>query len=239
VRASDMTETLDLTPDYAFSIDLLNDSTAWRQRVSQEFVFAGQTSDVHVATTHEVLLPSELVAARNPTGLATGRFLLPMGTRPKRLLLRVRLEGPADPSRLVSRTEGAALQAAYLYTLLGGCPSNDSIRAGLIHGRPAALSQEKDVVWIVRLFAAICRATPQQAEEYLATERLGSDEERLATFLNERAEMSDEVRPEDIRRWMEACRPHASGSADCHRNMSTTTSAARRRTCCSWCLSSG
>jgi hypothetical protein len=108
----------DLSEESGFFLELLDDPTAWRQRLVSELNFH-DSSHVQVLTSYQVDFPPDLLRDYiNPRRTRTVNVLVPLTSRPKEALLNFSISGPnGSQATLTSRASTAALQAQYLQVL--------------------------------------------------------------------------------------------------------------------------
>jgi hypothetical protein len=195
------TQVTDLVGDVGFVVRLLDGHLDWRQRLVRELVFASTTAEVRMTSTYEVRFPSSLRKWGTIQLTDDVRMVLPLGARPKELLLRLDVTGPAgSAANMVMRGEGSRYQAAYLSAMLDLCESGPAIRAGLVHARPHDLDKRDDV-WIAELLGAVCKATPQLAKEYGKQSETRRGYDGVANFLANRARIAPDVTEDHVRGW--------------------------------------
>jgi len=195
---------VDLTSDPLLLTRLLRDPRSWRERLVQEFVFAGDTTEVRVNSSYQVRFDDAFLrGVLNIARPATARMVLPLGTRDKELLLRVDAAGPGhSPAALVSRHEGGERQAKYLFALLLTSGSADAVRAALELGRPRDITPGQ---WPLRLLEGVCRFTPSIAR---AIQEGRGELEGLALFLRE-GPGRPSVEADHVRQWLDILVPAA------------------------------
>jgi hypothetical protein len=114
---------VDLTNNSEFTMLLLDDTWAWRQRLIEQLEF-GSGDHVRVSSSYQVEIPSGL-AERFLDGSGASRIkaLVPLTTRQKRSLLDFDLNGPeGENAHLMLRSSIAAIQAEYLARLAASSP---------------------------------------------------------------------------------------------------------------------
>lgn len=85
---------VDLSLDSAFTMALLDDTWAWRQRLVINLRFIAP-SHIGVESAYQIELPPELLQDfALPASVKSVRALVPLTTRPKELLLNFDLRGP-------------------------------------------------------------------------------------------------------------------------------------------------
>jgi hypothetical protein len=143
-------ETVDLSRESAFTLELLDDTWAWRHRLVQSLQF-GAPSHVEVQSKYQVEVPPSLLEAFDvPSTARQLRALLPITTRPKEQLLNLALAGPGGaPAHLLTRASIASIQAEYLTLLI-----KSSSASGV------------DELLPNRLLEAACLFTPRIARTY-------------------------------------------------------------------------
>lgn len=111
--------TADLRSSVGLTLDLLEDPPAWRERLVEEIVLDDR-DHVEASSSYQMCLSTDLVQKHDPE-VAAGdviRLLLPVTTRPKKLLFDVDVAGPSGATAtLVLRREIAELQAAFVERL--------------------------------------------------------------------------------------------------------------------------
>jgi hypothetical protein len=168
VAAEAVDDHIDCSSQPGVTVTLLDRHGEWRQRLTEEFVFGGG-SEVRVTSSYDARFPPELLAAHfDVKRIRTARLVLPFATRPKALLLNLRLTGPGDaPAAMLSRSETAARQAAYLVSLLGPDPSAVRARLAAAAGPSPSVPEADDVRPEIDLLQAICSFTPYRYLEWL------------------------------------------------------------------------
>lgn len=141
---------MDLSRESAFTLALLDDTWAWRQRLVQTLRF-GAPSHVEVQSRYQVEIPPALLDKFGvPETAKQLRALLPITTRPKEQLLNLSFTGPSGtPAHLMTRASIASIQAEYL-TLM--------TRSSTVSGVSELLPGD--------LLEAACLFTPRIARTY-------------------------------------------------------------------------
>jgi hypothetical protein len=148
-------DAVDLTNTTEFTMLLLDDTRAWRQRLIEQLEF-GSGDHVRVTSSYQIEIASGL-AERFLESSGAGRIkaLLPLTTRSKRPFLDFDLDGPGgEDAHLMMRRSIAAIQAEYLRRLAASGPPH--ARQALEDGIPDSLLE------------AICVFTPAVFEAFAA-----------------------------------------------------------------------
>jgi hypothetical protein len=180
-------ERADLSEKRDFLLDLLSDSTLWKQRVVTEFNFEA-ANHVRVASSFQIEFPPALIEEYVDTRFTRrANVLLPVTAKPKDALLNFNLSGPGGtPATLAPRVSIAGLQADYLQ--------------GLEASSPADLSPlEHSIYDAISVFTPFTFRT-----RYLQRPKFGRwikrpFEQGLLLYLN--AGLSFRVSPDDVARW--------------------------------------
>jgi hypothetical protein len=195
--------------DPAIVLELLNAHLDWRQRLVQQFEFAGATTEARVTSSYDIRFPDDFLSRHSLPRWGTARLILPLGSRRKELLLRVALAGPTgEDAELVLRSEASRYQGEWMRQLLEGCPSEAPIRDGLVSARPPDLAAMPDQLWIAALFRAICNFTPHRVIQHVklrAPRAEGID--ALAVFLTTWSVIDPPPTHQDVLDWYEALAP--------------------------------
>jgi hypothetical protein len=155
LRRSRPVDAVDLTNSSEFTMLLLDDTRAWRQRLIEQLEF-GSGDHVRVTSSYQIEIVSGL-AERFLESSGAGRIkaLLPLTTRSKRPLLDFDLNGPGnEDAHLMMRRSIAAIQTEYLRRLAASSPPH--VRQALEDGIPDSLLE------------AICVFTPAVFEAFAA-----------------------------------------------------------------------
>ena len=156
----------DLTTTSDFTLALLDDTLAWRHRMREELEF-GSGDHVRVTTRYHVQFPWSLLSGFVRSARAERvRVLLPLTTRSKTMLLRLRVVGPdGTAAHRLARKSSAAIQAEYLRRLALTSTAGEDFKA----------------VMRSRLFEAICVFMPDMVRK-LSTSA-GHGPANLASYL--------------------------------------------------------
>lgn len=177
----------DLSEKKDFLLDLLSDSTLWKQRVVTEFNFAA-ANHVRVASSFQIEFPPALIEKYVDTRFTRrANILLPVTAKSKDALLNFNLSGPGGtPATLAPRVSIAGLQADYLQ--------------GLAVSSPAGLKPLEHAIYdAISVFTPFTFRT-----RFLRRSRLGLWAERpfpeaLLRYLNEGLGFS--IESGDVSRW--------------------------------------
>ena len=162
---------IDLSESADFFIELLDDTSVWRERLVQEVTFAS-ASQARVVSGYQIDFPPDLVERHVPgrNRFRTANVLLPLATRPKGDFFKLDFAGPGgNPVQLTARASIAGLERLYL--------------RGLVESSPAphnALEGFSDA-----LLEAICVHTPALFRDHFMTQCRGWWELALAQYLND------------------------------------------------------
>ncbi len=174
---------MDLTGETAFTLALLRDTRAWRQRLVEELSLSSR-HHVRIVSSYQIDLPPNLLSEFDLAGRRrspdSAQVIVPLGTRVKRPLLAFDVQGPNGSSAaLHPRAAIARVQAEYVIELMATSPGDrNQITAGLPF----------------ELVEAICRFTPGN---YLrVAPRRTSVHERHARYLER--ELGFTVTPGDV-----------------------------------------
>ena len=173
---------VDLTTTSDFTLALLDDTLAWRHRMRKELEF-GSGDHVRVTTRYHVQFPRPLLNSfvRSPRA-ERARVLLPLTTRNKAMLLRLRVLGPEGaPAHRLARKSSAAIQAEYLRRLALTSPAGNDFKA----------------VMRSRLFEAICVFMPDTVKKLTNGEADGPA--NLASYLT--SGLGFDIDVDRVRRW--------------------------------------
>lgn len=162
-----MADAKDLTNDLEFTLRLLDDTWAWRQRLVETCEFRS-LHHIAVRSSLQLEFPPGMIEQWVPGDAKHINALIPLATRPKRPLLGFDLVGPQGrPAHLLPRASIAAIQAEFLRRLVEGSPAGAGLTGGL----------EPD------LLEALCVFTPGTWREFKVRE--GSELESLTAYLSE------------------------------------------------------
>ncbi len=140
---------MDLTGETAFTLALLRDTRAWRQRLVEELSLSSR-HHVRIVSSYQIDIPPNLLSEFDLAGRRrspdSAQVIVPLGTRVKRPLLAFDVQGPNGSSAaLHPRAAIARVQAEYVIELMATSPGDrNQITAGLPF----------------ELVEAICRFTP-------------------------------------------------------------------------------
>jgi hypothetical protein len=178
---------VDLTNDLELTLLLLDDTEAWRQRLVEQVSVGAPRAQVRSA--YQIELPPELVEPYVTPETATVKVLVPLTTKPKRLLVRFDLEASGRPAHLLTRSDIAVIEAEYI-------------------GSAVRTSRSEPVrdLFDVDLVTALCLFTPGMAGDLAPRGRL--DEVRYRLFLEEG--LGFDVSQEAFSRWRTTERATAS-----------------------------
>lgn len=139
-------EVVDLTNDTAFTLALLEDTWAWRQRLV-EVLELRSTEHVLLTSTYQLELLPDLVApfldGRTPAraGVCRAKVLLPITTREKGPLLAFAARGPTgSAAHLHLRSQIASVQAEYVQQVVTSSPGRDQLEICLTPDLALAIS---------------------------------------------------------------------------------------------------
>jgi hypothetical protein len=172
--------TVDLTEDTAFTLVLLEDTLAWRQRLVEQIELSQLRARVRCSYQVEIppLTVEPFLEGRDAELV---KVLLPLTTRPKRLLTGFDLCGPNDsPAHLLPRSSIAAIEAEYVGAAARSSPAAD-----------AAALLDADFL------TALCVFTPGLAKEVRSEDRPANG--RYGAFLE--AGLGFDVPRPALRRW--------------------------------------
>jgi hypothetical protein len=173
---------VDLTTSSDFTLALLDDTLAWRHRMRKELEF-GSGDHVRVTTRYHVQFPRLLLHDFVRSARAEwARVLLPLTTRNKAMLLRLRVHGPEGaPAHRLARKSSAAIQAEYLRRLALTSPAGDDVKS----------------VMRSRLLEAICVFMPDMVKKLTNSDADGPV--TLASYLT--SGLGFDVAVDRVRRW--------------------------------------
>ena len=188
---------VDLTTTSDFTLALLDDTLAWRHRMRKELEF-GSGDHVRVTTRYHVHFLRPLLSSfvRSPRA-EWARVLLPLTTRDKAMLLRLRVLGPEGaPAHRLARKSSAAIQAEYLRRLALTSPAGDAMLGPQV---PARGSPEAEFTTVMRsrLFEAICVFMPDMVKKL--TNREADGPANLASYLT--SGLGFDIGVGHVRRW--------------------------------------
>jgi hypothetical protein len=124
-----MPSTKDLSTNLDFTFTLLR-STGWKQRLVERIELASSTK-ARARSHYQVEFPPELIGEFVDADIERANVILPVTTRPKRPLLRFRLQGPQGaPVSLLPRASIAEIEAEHL-RILRDDPALTKITDGL------------------------------------------------------------------------------------------------------------
>lgn len=172
--------TVDLTEDTAFTLVLLDDTLAWRQRLVEQIELSQLRARVRCSYQVEIppLTVQPFLEGRDAEFV---KVLLPLTTRPKRLLTGFDLRGAnGSPAHLLQRSSIAAIEAEYVGVAARSSPATE-----------ASTLLDAD------LLAAICVFTPGLAKELRSEARPG--DKQYGAFLE--AGLGFDVPLAALRRW--------------------------------------
>lgn len=174
----------DLSENSGFLMELLDQTTLWRERLVQEIQLSSWTH-LRLISSYQVEFPPELLSRYvNPKRTTKANVLLPLTTRTKAPLLNFSLTGPAGtPVALTSRASTAALQAEYLGLLAVTSRAADRLAYGI----------EASV------YEAIGAFTPGLYRDTFLKRAAGDHDEALTAYLLKG--LGFPVRGEDVARW--------------------------------------
>lgn len=170
---------LDLTNNLDLTLVLLNDTLSWRQRLVEQVSVGLPRARVRGA--YQIEIPPELIEPFvEPTTTAV-KVLLPLTTKPKRLLVRFDLQASAGrPAHLLTRQAIAAIESEYVTFAVQSSPASEALTL-----------YDRDLV------TALCLFTPGLVSEIVVDEHIDPLLYRL--FVEDG--LGFEVQPEVFQLW--------------------------------------
>ena len=178
---------VDLTATSDFTLALLDDTLAWRHRLTKELEF-GAGDHLRVTSRYQVQFPSSLMGRFVPDDrVEIAKVLVPLTTRNKKMLLNFAVTGHDDePAHRIARKSSAAIQGEYLRRLALTSAAGEGFRAAMRS----------------RLLEAICVFMPDVVRNLAVPYPAWT--QRLAAYL--RSGLGFDVPEAAVRRWWEPAR---------------------------------